>query len=197
MALRRRAKGAEQSEAEALLGEFSALLRRLGSPPDSGQESFYQPVAGAFLASYQQNILIPIELPAIARAYQNAASGQWRELLALDAALGRDPLLQPFADGSRQIARAQLEELRPLRDERMARRYLAAVEGGQAVGWHTIVYGIILAVYSWPLRQGLIHYGNETMAGLAAASRSAPRAVDGEAVRAAVEQLLADSCQLA
>jgi len=186
MAPRPKTEGvAEQGEAIALLGEFSALLRRLGSP------SVDHATAHGFLNAYQSSVLAPIELPAIARAFQHAARGQWRELLALDAQLSAEPLLQPFADGSRQIGRLQLERLRPLRDERLTQRYLAAVESGQANGWHTVVYGIMLAIYSWPLRQGLIHYGRETISGLATVSGDAAP-INHEALRAWVDQTIVD-----
>jgi urease accessory protein UreF len=60
--------------------------------------------------------------------------------------------------------------LRPLRDERTVRRYLAAVEEGRASGWHTVVYGLTVAVYSWPLRSALLTYARETLRGLARAA---------------------------
>ena len=44
-------------------------------------------------------------------------------------------------------------------------RYLNAVEAGQAQGWHTLVYGLTLAVYSLPARQGLLHYARQTLFG--------------------------------
>ena len=47
------------------------------------------------------------------------------------------------------------------------RRYAESVEAGVAEGWHTVVYGISMAVYSLPLRQGLIHYARETLGTLA------------------------------
>jgi urease accessory protein UreF len=185
--------GAEtQREATALLGEFSALLRRLGSPAPQTPPIVVTTDARTFLAAYQTRVLGPVELPAIVRAHHHAAHSQWRELLALDAQLAGEPLLRPFAEGSRQIGRIQLERLRPLRDERLAQRYLAAVESGQAHGWHTLVYGIILAVYSWPLRQGLIHYGRETMSGLAEVSQAASP-LDDDALRVVVDQAISDS----
>jgi hypothetical protein len=181
------AGAAEQGEAAALLGEFSALLRALGSP--SAQISVRP---AQFLAAYQTNVLGSIELPAIARARQHASRGEFRELLELDAQLAAEPLLQPFAAGSRRVGQVQLERLRPLRDERLAQRYLSAVEAGRAHGWHTVVYGIILAVYSWPLRQALIHYGRETMCGLAGASRTGV-ALDEEALRLAADRAISKS----
>ena len=179
----------QRSEAEALLGEFAALLRRLGSPSEVGND--HGGVASStLLETYQTCVLGPIELPAIARSCLHAARGEWREVLLLDSQLASEPLLAPFADGSRQIGRLQLERLRPLRDERLARRYLTAVESGQAHGWHTVVYGIMLAVYSWPLRQGLIHYSRQTITGLAAASGRATEP-DDDLLRAAVDRALA------
>jgi urease accessory protein UreF len=47
---------------------------------------------------------------------------------------------------------------------------LAAVESGQAHGWHTMVYGVTLAVFSLPLRQGLLYYSQETLSVLASAA---------------------------
>jgi urease accessory protein UreF len=64
----------------------------------------------------------------------------------------------------------QLARLRPLRDDRFVQRYLAAVESGQAHGWHTIVFGVTLAVFSLPLRQGLLYYSQETLTALASAA---------------------------
>ena len=52
----------------------------------------------------------------------------------------------------------------PLRDERVVQRYLAAVESGEAHGWHTLVYGLTLVVYSLPLRQGLLGYAHQNHA---------------------------------
>jgi urease accessory protein UreF len=54
-----------------------------------------------------------------------------------------------------------------LRDERTVQRYLAAVEEGRAAGWHTMVYGLSAAVFSWPLRSALLIYARETLSGLA------------------------------
>jgi len=64
-----------------------------------------------------------------------------------------------------RVGQAQLQKLRPLRDQRIVRRYLDAVTAGQARGWHTIVYGLTLAMYSLPLRQGLLGYAFQTTRG--------------------------------
>jgi len=124
-----------------------------------------------FLEAYQSRFLIPLEIPAITRARYHAACGHARELIALDAELSVKPAWPAFASASQRIGRTQLKGLRPLRDERTVQRYLAAVEAGKAVGWHTVVYGLTLAVYSWPLRHGLVTYGRETLLALAAAAR--------------------------
>jgi hypothetical protein len=63
------------------------------------------------------------------------------------------------------VGRAQLQRLRPLRDQRIVQRYLHAVDYGLASGWHTLVYGLTLAVYSLPLRQGLLGYAHQATRG--------------------------------
>jgi urease accessory protein UreF len=73
--------------------------------------------------------------------------------------------LQNFAAPSRRVGQGQLQKLRPLRDQRIVQRYLQAVESGAAHGWHTLVYGLTLAIYSLPLRQGLLGYAHQTMRG--------------------------------
>jgi urease accessory protein UreF len=47
----------------------------------------------------------------------------------------------------------------------VVRRYLQAVEEGRAQAWHTLVYGLTLAIYSLPLRQGLLNYARQTLRG--------------------------------
>jgi len=115
-----------------------------------------------FLRDYQQRILLPFELPAIQSAHGHALLNQTRELIELDQRLADESLLQEFAAASRRVGQCQLQKLRPLRDQRLIQRYLSAVESGQAHGWHTLVYGITLAIYSLPLRQGLLGYAHQT-----------------------------------
>jgi urease accessory protein UreF len=166
------------SEADDLLGEFSALLRQIGSP---GLDACAQGTIWAaatdspsafnqFLEDYLAQQLLPRELPAIVAACGHARRGELRELLAQDLRLAAPLLPTPFAAPSRRIGWLQLARLRPLRDERIVQRYLAAVQSGQAHGWHTLVYGMTLAVYSIPLRQGLLYYSQETLSALAAAA---------------------------
>ena len=139
------------------LGSVSALLR-------------LQPVKNAsslrgFLQDYQQRILFPFELPAIESAHGHAMRNETRELVALDRRLGAEHALQQFAGASRRVGQHQLQKLRPLRDQRLVQRYLFAVETGEAHGWHTLVYGVTLAIYSLPLRQGLLGYAHQAMRG--------------------------------
>jgi urease accessory protein UreF len=158
-----------------LLGEFSALLRQIGSPglgPDADgpfwTAAIDSPAAlWQFLEDYAARLLLPCELPAIVAACGHARRGELRELLAQDLGLAALLLSTPFAGPSRRMGWLQLARLRPLRDERIVQRYLAAVQSGQAHGWHTVVYGITLAVYSLPLRQGLLYYCQETLSALA------------------------------
>lgn len=118
-----------------------------------------------FLLRYQRQILLPHELPAIRDAYSHAAQNHARELVALDQQLSREPHLRDFACASHRVGQAQLQRLRPLRDERIVQRYLLCVDNGQAQGWHTLVYGLTLVVYSLPLRQGLLGYAQQTIRG--------------------------------
>lgn len=168
----------EGSEAESLLGEFRALLRQVGSPAVAPEppEAFWAAALDApqalaqFLEHYLLRLLLPVELPAIVSACGHARRGELRELLAHDKALAEPLLATPFAEPSRRTGWLQLARLRPLRDDRFLQRYLAAVESGQAHGWHTVVYGITLAIYSLPLRQGLLYYSQETFSALASAA---------------------------
>jgi urease accessory protein UreF len=166
------------SEAECLLGDFRALLQQVGSPgflPEPlnpfWSAAVDRPTAlGPFLEAYLAQLLLPLELPAIVEACGHARHGELRELLAQDDRLTTPLLPTPFAAPSRRMGRLQLARLRPLRDHRFIQRYLAAVESGSAHGWHTLVYGITLAVFSLPLRQGLLHYSRETLSALATAA---------------------------
>lgn len=118
-----------------------------------------------FLRSHQTQILLPFELPTIHSAYGHATRHELRELVTLDQSLAQQPILSELAAASRRVGQSQLRKLRPLRDERVVQRYLHAVESGAAHGWHTLVYGLTLSVYSLPLRQGLLGYAHQTTRG--------------------------------
>jgi len=126
-----------------------------------------------FLRSQQKLILLPVELPAIRRAFDHTCRHEVRELVEFDRRLADEPALRPFAEASRRIGQCELQKLRPLRDERIVRRYLDALGRGDAHAWHTLVYGLTLALYSIPLRQGLLGYAYQTTRGfIYAAARS-------------------------
>ena len=126
-----------------------------------------------FLHTYQTQILLPVELPAIQSAHGHASRHEVRELVALDQQLAAEPVLKNFASASRRIGQAHVRKLRPLRDDRVVQRYLSAVNSGEANGWHTLVYGLTLAIYSLPLLQGLLGYAQQTTRGfIYAAARS-------------------------
>lgn len=166
------------------LGDAHPLVEQLGST--DGLASLHaladslraRPVASLsalrdFLRCYYERVLLPHELPAIQTAFAHATRHEIRELVALDRQLSRETALQDFAGASHRVGQAQLQKLRPLRDERAVQRYLHAVENGEAHGWHTLVYGVTLALYSLPLRQGLLGYAHQTTRGfIHAAARS-------------------------
>jgi len=159
-----------------LLGEVHPLLEQLGSADGlfalqdtctslSLPRVESRPALLCFLAVYRDEILLPHELPAIRQAYHHAVRHQCRELLGQDLQYGSRPALKPFLSASRRVGRDWLRRLRPLRDQRLVQRYLQAVEDKQATGWHTLVYGVTLAVFSLPVRQGLLNYASHALAG--------------------------------
>ena len=159
-----------------LLGEAHPLLDQLGSPEEFAAVSAL-PASLAFaritdvaalrrfLDAYGAQILVPVELPAIIAAFGHASRGEVRELIALDSRLAHEPMLRPFALASCRVGQRQLSKLRPMRDQRVVQRYLTALTEGQARGWHTLVYGLSLAMFSLPLRQGLQNYAEQTVRG--------------------------------
>ena len=164
------------NDAAEWLGDWHPLAEQLGSVDglltlaSVSSELELPPVHDAAsleraLREYQQHILLPIELPAIQAAHGHASRNELRELVALDQQLQQQPVLQRFASASRRVGHGQLQKLRPLHDQRMVRRYLHAVDIGLAHGWHTLVYGLTLEIYSLALRQGLLGYAHQTTRG--------------------------------
>lgn len=141
----------------AALGDVSASLQL---PPVTDVGSLR-----CFLRDYQKQVLVPLEFPAIERAYGHTSRHEVRELIAFDKSLEAQGILEPFLEASRRVGQGELRRLAPLKDERIVRRYQDAVERGEAHAWHTIIYGLTLALYSMPLRQGLLGYGYQTTRG--------------------------------
>ena len=181
-------------ESVAALGEWHPLAAQLGSaeglvtlgnaagalklPRVENRDTLFQ-----FLQAYFRQILVPVELPAILHAYHLAERNEARELIAFDQHLARDPRLRDFARASQRVGQCHLKKLKPLRDVRVIQRYLAAVEAEKAHGWHTLVYGLTLSVYSLPLRQGLLVYAHQTMAGFVRAAARTLKLTEAETRR--------------
>ncbi len=164
------------SRTEICLGDVGGLAMSLGSAGELGTlgralaAQALGPVTDAaslraFVSGYRSGLLEPVELPAICQAFQHAARFEVRELIALDQRLAQEPALRHFSVASQAVGRGTLRRLRPLRGERLVTRYWQAIQGGRAHGWHTLVYGVVIAIYSLPLRPGLISYGQQTLRG--------------------------------
>jgi urease accessory protein UreF len=161
-------------ETSELLGEYPALLHRLGPGADASVPTptslWRKPIGSvaelsAFLHRYRAEILSPLELPTILRAAELTRLNQGRELIELDRSLTKEPGLRDFAEASRRVGRSHLRRLRPLHDHRALQKYLAASDENRVLPWHTVVYGITLGLYAVPFRQGLVHYVERTLAG--------------------------------
>lgn len=174
------------NDAENLLGDFQSLADQIGSADGlalagavnaSLRLDHVTDLAGLknFLESYRTQLLIPVELPLICRAYAHASKNEFSELLALDQQLARESRVDLFASASKRIGLIQIKRLRPLRDQRGLQRYLRAVDSGEAHAWHTLVYGITLASFSLPLRQGLLNYAEQVLKGFIHSPGRLPR----------------------
>lgn len=150
--------GLEARLASCELGELTRAGTTLDLGPIQTRGDLY-----LFLRRYVGEVLIPRDLPVICRAFGHASRSEARELVALDQWLREQPGAEVLGRASGHAGRGQLRRLRPVRDQRVVQRYLAAVDAGQATGWHTIVYGLFIALFSVPLRQGAVHYANQTL----------------------------------
>jgi urease accessory protein UreF len=169
--------------ASEVVGDLGALLEQLGAAEGFGLAPIEAarcaskkidslPDLRRFLHQYTAGVLILHELPAVARAYYHATHYQVRELLNYDRQLDLEGLPGQFSRASRAVGRNQLQRLRPLRDERLVQRYLRAMDAGEANAWHTLVFGVVLALFSVPLRQGLAHFAQQTLTGFVMAASS-------------------------
>jgi len=182
-----------------LLGKLHPLTERLGSPGALAALTALSaqfprvsdlPTLRKFLKAYSADILVPIELPAIYKSFLHASRNELRELLSLDYQLREQMTLRELAVASQVVGTTQLKRLRPLRDQRFVQRYLQAVEKGEARGWHTLVYGLILHLYSLPVRQGLAGYSLRTLGGFIK-SASRPLLLDEAQCRNLSDELCA------
>ncbi len=181
-------------------GGFGSLFAQLGRPEalatDGERAAALKftrienvPALRLFLRAYVTEILLPLELPAIARAFSQVQRNELRELLETTRALGSEPRLREFATASQRVGGSHLERLRPLADQRLVQRFRQAVAAGQAAPWHTVVFGLTLAIYSLPLRQGLVHYARQMLGGFIAGAAPPLRLNE-----AAADELLEDLC---
>ncbi|MBN8249823.1 MAG: hypothetical protein J0L84_20570 [Verrucomicrobia bacterium] len=159
-------------------GQYQALAEALASPDTEASGACPAVIARATsvpalceaVHRHAEHVICSREWPVVLQAWRLAREGRVRELLELDAAWGRDVSQDGFPGASVQVGRRQLGKLRGLRHERVIRRYLDAIEAGQARGWHPVVYGVVLAVYHLPLHQGLMHFASRTLASLVSAA---------------------------
>ena len=180
-------------------GDVAALAAQVGSPDFGGlvnteaakQVQCADSLKG-FVTDYLGNVLEREEWPLICRAYELASRGQTRELIELDGECTARYARHSGAKASIRVGQRQLSKLRPMRDNRLVQRYLAAIESGHATGWHAIVYGITLAMFQLPLRQGLIHYAVQTLQGFIQPLAETPRLTEAhkESVLAHAESSL-------
>lgn len=157
-------------------GDPLPLLDRLGSPGLAtwlSEIAVLGPLTGPnqsqlleYLEDYRDKGLVAVEWPAVVAAFRHASQGRVRELLSLDLEFQMPPDFAALARASLQTGRMQLERLSPLRDQRLLQHYRKAVQAGQAKGWHAVVYGLFLSLYSLPLRQGMLHYAQIILRGL-------------------------------
>ena len=155
------------------LGDVRSLVAQVGRPdgdapaplPLTSSRIDTVPALRAFLTAYRQDVFVAEEWPVIVRAHALTGAGQARELIALDREWSVQARRQEFSESSFRVGQRQLGKLRPFKDQRVVQRYLAAIEAGEAHGWHPLAYGVVLAVFNLPLRQGLVNYAVQTLGG--------------------------------
>lgn len=173
-----------------VLGDVRALAGHIGLPGDQGAAlatgswaaASSLPGLRAALAAYSRDVLLTQEWPVILRAFDLAREGKARELVALDREWAARAAQRCFSEASVHVGQRQLNRLRPLRDQRVVQKYLAAIAAGEARGWHPLVYGVVLAVFNLPLRQGLMNFAAQTLGGFADAAIAAHQLPEAECI---------------
>lgn len=162
---------------DSMLGDVRALAEQAGAGaewslaalvPNGGTSGL--PALRTFVEGYAATALTKREWPAVLEAWNLARQGMARELIVLDREWAGLPQCPDLEEASYRVGRRQLNKLRPLRHERVIQRYASAVDEGRARGWHPLVYGLTLAVFNLPLRQGLMNYGAQTLTGFVTAA---------------------------
>lgn len=171
--------------------DWRALEEQLGSPDEATAMSasvFADSLKGihsaeqlrSFVAQFQNANLSAQELPIILRSYNHARRNEGREIIELDRSLKLSMADDALAAASVRVGRNQLRRMRALRHEKVVSKYWDAVRNGEASAWHTVVFGVVLAVYSIPLRQGLNHYTRQTVRGFLDAGAASLRLREAE-----------------
>jgi urease accessory protein UreF len=171
--------------------DWRAIEEQLGSPEEATAISA-SALAGSlkgigsaeqlrqFVANFQSEKLSVEELPIILRSYNHARRNEGREIIQLDRSLKLTTPNDPLAAASVRVGRNQLRRMRALRHEKVVSKYWDAVRDGEASAWHTVVFGVVLGVYSIPLRQGLHHYSQQTVRGFLEAGAASLRLREAE-----------------
>jgi urease accessory protein UreF len=120
-----------------------------------------------FLVEYRNRLMVPIELPTIIQASLMVERGEFRELMDLDQSLSRKPEMKIFSESSRWIGQCHARTMRGMKDHRTVWRYCDAIRTKTAFGWHPVVYGVVLAAFSIPVRQGIVNYCEQVINGFA------------------------------
>ena len=179
----------------AILSEVGALAERIGASRATSvwsSELQLTPISTlealtAWMAYYRQTILVEQEWPVVLEAWQLTREGKFKDLIRLDKQCDRWMSSMPFHEASRAVGQRQLGRLRALLDQRIILRYLEAIEARRANGWHPVVYGLYLAVFNLPLRQGLVNFGAQTMRGMLRGVCQGPLLTDTQ-IEDAIEQ---------
>lgn len=163
---------------QGLLGDVAGLTERLGVDGPSvatcdlldGGPFHLKGVVDLdslrkFLVEYCHRLMVPVELPTINQASLMVGQGEFRELMALDQGLALVPEMKVFAESSRWIGQCHAKTMRGMKDHRTVWRYCDAIRTKKAFGWHSVVYGVVLAAYSIPIRQGMLNYCEQIIHG--------------------------------
>ena len=118
-----------------------------------------------FLNEYCSRLMVPVELPTIIEASLMVERGEFRELMELDQSLSTKPEMRRFSESSRWIGQCHARTMRGMKDHRTVWRYCDAIRAKKAFGWHTVVYGVVLAAFSIPIRQGIVNYCEQIIHG--------------------------------
>jgi urease accessory protein len=124
----------------------------------------------AFARDQIEETLAGIELPAVRRAHRTGATGDVAGLCELDALLDALKPVPAFRSGSVRVGRRFLESAAPLLDDPRVAAYLAAVRRDEAVGYHAVAFGAVLAAAGIEEEAAALAFGAVALNGYLAAS---------------------------